>query len=317
MKKITALFLSFIFLSGCTTYKFQRGQPPHNKGYVALRDGYTILEYTLGTDNTVAETVSLAKDRLRRRKKIVEHYYKKMRFIESKFKQNFLNPPLFFVGIVTGVFRLPGIAISDFKYGHNPKYKAMVDEIQAKKDAREETRIALLKAELNKHIQKDLAYEQPGAAKKATPQQKKPQQTQEVPKAIQPSVAIPQQQAQEPPKPIPETVAIARQQETKQALDKEGLGEGLKIEAVIIAKPANGFSPLTVHFYGNKSFSAQGKIVSYLWDFGDGDTSTKANPLNTYYSASFEPRDFTATLTVKDEKINTATASVVIEVRNK
>jgi PKD repeat protein len=89
------------------------------------------------------------------------------------------------------------------------------------------------------------------------------------------------------------------------------------VKAIIVAKPLKGFSPLTVRFYGNRSHSAAGRIVSYSWEFGDGDTSTKANAVNTYYSGSVEPKQFTATLTVRDNKGNSATSTATVEVLNK
>ncbi|MFZ2357118.1 MAG: PKD domain-containing protein, partial [Candidatus Omnitrophota bacterium] len=88
-------------------------------------------------------------------------------------------------------------------------------------------------------------------------------------------------------------------------------------QAFIMAKPIKGYSPLKVRFYGNKSFSPSGKIVSYLWDFGDGDTSIKINPMNTFYSTTFEPKYFIVTLTVFDNLGNTAAAKTTIEVLNK
>jgi PKD repeat protein len=89
------------------------------------------------------------------------------------------------------------------------------------------------------------------------------------------------------------------------------------IKAVVNARPVKGFSPLRVQFSAKGSFSPHARIVSYFWDFGDGDVSKKANPVNTYYSASFEPRHFTATLTVQDNLGNTSSQSIIIEVLNK
>jgi len=83
---------------------------------------------------------------------------------------------------------------------------------------------------------------------------------------------------------------------------------------VIIAKPAKGYSPLKVSFSGQKSYSKSGRIVSYDWDFGDGDTSVKKNPENTYWSTTYGTRNFTVTLTVRDDAGNTSSASTVIEV---
>jgi microbial collagenase len=84
--------------------------------------------------------------------------------------------------------------------------------------------------------------------------------------------------------------------------------------AVITAGPVKGYSPLTVKFSGKKSFSRSGRIVSYHWDFGDGDISDKKNTENTYLSTTFGPREFTATLTVKDQTGAVASATSVIEV---
>ena len=57
-----------------------------------------------------------------------------------------------------------------------------------------------------------------------------------------------------------------------------------------------------------------GSIQSYLWDFGDGNTSNLANPEHTYATTG----SFTATLTVIDNDSNTAsdTANVIIQASN-
>ncbi|MFH1281196.1 MAG: PKD domain-containing protein, partial [Candidatus Omnitrophota bacterium] len=83
--------------------------------------------------------------------------------------------------------------------------------------------------------------------------------------------------------------------------------------AVIIAKPAKGYSPLKVNFSGQRSSSKSGKIISYEWDFGDGDTSTKKNTENTYWSTVYGLRTFTVTLTVKDDKGLTSSTTTAIE----
>jgi len=87
--------------------------------------------------------------------------------------------------------------------------------------------------------------------------------------------------------------------------------------AVIVAQPSKGNSPLKVNFSGLKSYSKSGKIVAYDWDFGDGDTSTKKNTQNTYWSATFGSRSYTAILTVRDDKGSTSTTSATIEVTTK
>lgn len=298
-----------LVLSGCATYKFNRGQKPPDKGYVVSRDDYTILEYTLGKDNTVPDDFKLAKGRFKKRRNMVEHYYKKMGYIENHFKMVFWDPPIIFVKFITGVFRLPSYAISDYKYEHNAKYREKIKKIEEEKETQEEARIKKLKDALNTYIQKNLAAE---SSKETQVQKVPPKEEPQVEKPVVENIASKEaqieQQAQEamPPEKVEQVEQKAPETE-----------KSVAPKAVIIAQPTKGFSPLTVHFYGHKSYSPQGKIVFYFWDFGDGDTSTKANPINIYYSGSFESKHISATLTVRDNKGNTASASIVIEVLNK
>lgn len=158
MKKIAVLVLSAIFLSGCASYKFQRGTEPYSKGYVVSRDGYAIPEYTVGKEASVPD-LSLAKERFKHRKSMVEHYYKRMGYIENRFKANFYDPITFLAKVVLGVFRLPSIAISDYRAEHNPEYREKIRKIEYAKEAEEEARINKLKEELNIYIQKELTRE--------------------------------------------------------------------------------------------------------------------------------------------------------------
>src|SRR4030042_4048825 len=153
MKKMAVLLALAIFLSGCATYKFQTGKKPYDKGYVASRDDYLILEYTLGKDNSVPDRV-LAKERFKQRKGIVEHYYKKMGYIENRFKMAFWDPCILFLKAIGGVIRLPFIAISDYKYAHNPRYREKIIRREQEQDAREEARIQKLKEALNIYLKK-------------------------------------------------------------------------------------------------------------------------------------------------------------------
>ena len=188
---------------------------------------------------------------------------------------------------------------------------------------------------MNNYIQRDLALEQPAVVLPSlqTPIEKpltrkaeplaQPQET--------PTVVTPQEPIMQPlSSAVEESEGIAAQAERNQKIT-QALQEAAPLEkkkkeqtlavshpkAVIIAKPAQGYSPLKVHFYGSQSRSSIGKITSYLWDFGDGDTSTKPNPLNTYYSGSFDPKHFAVTLTVTDSRGNTDTAHILIKVLNK
>lgn len=161
MKKIAMLIVLAVFLSGCATYKFQRSREPSSKGYLVLRDDYAIPEYTIGKDDALPDNLQLAKGRFSKRKGTVEHYYKKMGYIENRFKMAFVDPATLFLKMIGGVFRLPFIAISDYKYEHKPAYREKIKKIEQEKDAKEEFRIQKLKERLNIYIQNDLGRENP------------------------------------------------------------------------------------------------------------------------------------------------------------
>ncbi|MCX5696785.1 MAG: PKD domain-containing protein [Candidatus Omnitrophica bacterium] len=331
MKKITLLAFLVLVLSGCAAYRFGYGKPPHNKGYLASRDGYTILEYTVGQDNSVPENLKFAKERFKRRRHTVERYYKKMGYIENRFKEWFWDPPVYFVKLITGVFRVPALAISDYRYRHNPKYRDRVKRKEEEQDLKEETINKKLREALGVYIQKDLAKEGPVTAKteepkpvEPKPEEPKPEAVQQA-KPVQPVEAEVAQEVKEGTKSVSLGVvtevpgkkarkAPARKPKSRPKKETQVIGEPV---ALIMAKPVTGYSPLKVQFYGGRSYSPHGRIIAYSWDFGDGDTSTKKNPANTYLSMTYEPREFTVTLTVTDNKGNSASANQVIEVLNK
>jgi PKD repeat protein len=64
--------------------------------------------------------------------------------------------------------------------------------------------------------------------------------------------------------------------------------------------------PRTIQFMGDSSANA----VSYFWDFGDGNTSTEANPLYTYGAAS--TYNVTLTVTSSDGLTDDETQSVLV-----
>jgi len=80
--------------------------------------------------------------------------------------------------------------------------------------------------------------------------------------------------------------------------------------AAASATPVSGYAPLTVSFSSSGSFDPDGTLVGYSWNFGDGGTSTAANPSHTYNSVG----TFTATLTVTDDRGGTSGKSVTITV---
>jgi len=70
------------------------------------------------------------------------------------------------------------------------------------------------------------------------------------------------------------------------------------------ADPVSGFTsvlPLTVQFTGNTSSDPEELPLTYLWNFGDGDTSTLANPSHDYLDNGGVLELKAVTLTVTDD----------------
>lgn len=337
-KSLFLVIPALLLLSGCATYSFQKGQSPYNKGYVAARYGRVIPEYTLGKDNSVPDE-QIAKERFRRRRAEVESYYKQMGYIENRFKQMFIDPPAFMIQSIIGLFRMPAIAIADYKYNRNPQYKEETDKREDVEYKTEKERIKDLKEKLNKYIQEDLQKETPVLKQaldaieekaKVAPEikdlvvQQSLDQEQKIIKETQviqePAVAQKPQVAQEPkivqePQVVKEAPLLSKpEKEPVVSIATKPQVSYKSPTAIIIAKPLKGPSPLTVKFYASKSSSPNGRIISYSWDFGDGDTSTKQNPTNIYWSTTYGSRMFNVTLTVKDDKGATASSNSTIEV---
>ncbi|NLX17746.1 MAG: PKD domain-containing protein [Desulfobulbus sp.] len=81
--------------------------------------------------------------------------------------------------------------------------------------------------------------------------------------------------------------------------------------AVIAATPTTGTSPLTVTFDGSGSSDPDGRITSFIWDFGDGSTASGVNTSHIYTTVG----TYTATLTVTDNNgaRHTTETTVVVE----
>jgi len=320
-------------LCGCATYNIQQ----EKNGFAVARYKKVIPEYTEGPDGSFPDK-ALAEERFKRRKKTVEYYYKKMGFMDNRFKQVFIEPPVAFIQFIAGIFRMPFIMASDYKYNHNPQYKEKIDKLEDQQYESEKARIKGLKAELNFYIKGDLAKEpslekgqeikparkervEPAMEAPLAPKVEKPVEapvlaSEPLPKdAIKPELAVAPKAAELTHKEdikIEPVIEEAKPQET--SLPAVALSTP---RVIIIAKPQNGPSPLKVNFYGSKSRSANGKIISYEWNFGDGDRSNKPNPSNTYWSTTYGPREYTVTLTITDNKGMASSASTVIKVVNK
>ncbi|MGB3773708.1 MAG: PKD domain-containing protein, partial [Leeuwenhoekiella sp.] len=80
-------------------------------------------------------------------------------------------------------------------------------------------------------------------------------------------------------------------------------------QAIATATPLSGSAPLEVSFTGSNSTDDK-QVVSYLWTFRDGETSTAQNPTHTFTQSG----DFDVTLQVSDAEGLTSTATVTISV---
>ncbi len=78
------------------------------------------------------------------------------------------------------------------------------------------------------------------------------------------------------------------------------------------ASPTSGPTPLTVSFSSTGSFDPEGQPLTYRWEFGDGATSTAANPSHTYDT----PGPYTARLTVSDGAHDSISTPITINAGN-
>ncbi|MEU2432755.1 ThuA domain-containing protein [Streptomyces sp. NPDC007861] len=78
------------------------------------------------------------------------------------------------------------------------------------------------------------------------------------------------------------------------------------------ASKTSGTAPLRVALSSAGTTDADGDALTYSWDFGDGGTSTAANPTYTYRKNG----TYTATVTAKDPTGRTGSASVQVVVGN-
>ncbi|GAA3801145.1 lectin [Sphaerisporangium flaviroseum] len=95
----------------------------------------------------------------------------------------------------------------------------------------------------------------------------------------------------------------------------EYIGGGTGGRAPIAAAsgtPLSGRAPLNVAFSSAGTSDPDGDAITYSWAFGDGGTSTAANPAHTYTANG----TYVVTLTVRDSTGRTATANVTVTVGN-
>ncbi|WP_149826677.1 PQQ-dependent sugar dehydrogenase [Streptomyces tailanensis] len=92
----------------------------------------------------------------------------------------------------------------------------------------------------------------------------------------------------------------------------ENATDGHSPVAQAAADRTSGQAKLKVRFSSEGTSDQDGDALTYSWDFGDGGTSTAANPSHTYKKNG----TYTATLTAKDPSGRTGSAGVRIVVGN-
>ncbi|MEO0894986.1 MAG: PKD domain-containing protein [Bacteroidota bacterium] len=94
------------------------------------------------------------------------------------------------------------------------------------------------------------------------------------------------------------------------------VGTNLPPTAVALADQYTGSDGLEVSFRGNRSSDPESDPISYLWDFGDGTTSTDVNPIHVFNSPAGLQKKFKVTLTVDDGNGFPDIDSLVISLHN-
>ena len=120
------------------------------------RHGLLIPEYTIDANGNAPQDKKIAESRFKRRKDTVNYYYKAM----GRIYDDALSRLSDMRKMVTGPFRLPGAAIEDYKYEHNPEYREEVDAQRFEAEMKERQRKNELKKELQEYLGRDSKVEQ-------------------------------------------------------------------------------------------------------------------------------------------------------------
>ncbi|MEM6405434.1 MAG: cellulose binding domain-containing protein [Pseudomonadota bacterium] len=83
--------------------------------------------------------------------------------------------------------------------------------------------------------------------------------------------------------------------------------------AQVTASPRQGTAPLAVNFNGSGSADPDGDNLSYLWNFGDGNTANTATAVHTYTAAGTYAVSLTVTDTAGDSDVARLTITVTTQ----
>ncbi|MEL6711274.1 MAG: cellulose binding domain-containing protein, partial [Pseudomonadota bacterium] len=83
--------------------------------------------------------------------------------------------------------------------------------------------------------------------------------------------------------------------------------------AQVTASPRQGTAPLAVNFNGSGSVDSDGDNLSYLWNFGDGNTANTATAVHTYTAAGTYAVSLTVTDTAGDSDVARLTITVTTQ----
>jgi len=111
-----------------------------------------------------------------------------------------------------------------------------------------------------------------------------------------------------PPTTVPPKVTATTAAPNAQGQDAD---EEYELDVIAEAEPDEGAPPLKVQFTASVE-EDEGGPWKFEWDFGDGQKSTDQNPVHTYDKVG----EYTATLTVTDQKNNKGTDEIDIFVEN-
>lgn len=97
----------------------------------------------------------------------------------------------------------------------------------------------------------------------------------------------------------------------KHTYEKQVTIEPISVNHAPVAGFLANTSTVNTAIFTNKSTDEDGDELSYLWNFGDGQTSTEKNPTHKYSVADNTSKQFTVKLTVSDGQTSTVSTNTI------